>query len=93
MPASPVSLLAQGITPLRCAAEQYNVINQYAIKLPDTSPFLSMPSRKNWILHGQSNDSFGFKYWLGFNVSRGTGEYTPATQHAEVSGLSAGFRV
>ena len=68
-----------------CPAELYNVIEQYAVELPESSPFLSMPSRKGWILHGQSNDSFGFKYWLGFNVSRGTGEYTPATQHAEVS--------
>ena len=70
-----------------CAAERYNVIQQYAITLPDNSPFLSMPSRKKWILHGQSNDSFGFKYWLGFNVSRGTGEYSPATQHAEARPL------
>ena len=70
-----------------CTAERYNVIQQYAITLPDNSPFLSMPSRKKWILHGQSNDSFGFKYWLGFNVSRGTGEYSPATQHAEARPL------
>ena len=25
-----------------------------------------------------------FKYWLGFNLSKGTGEYTPANQHCEV---------
>ena len=25
-----------------------------------------------------------FKYWLGYNLSKGTDEYTPANQHCEV---------
>ena len=44
-----------------------------------------MPERKNYILYGQQLDPFGVKNWLGFNLSRGTGEYASSTQFAEVT--------
>lgn len=69
-------------------AELRNQILQYAVKLPDAARFLGMPKRKHWILYGQELDPFGLKNWLGFNLSRGTGEYASSTQFAEVRHIS-----
>ena len=71
------------------AAEQRNQILQYAVTLPEASSFVGMPARRHWILYGQQLDPFGAKNWLGFNLSRGTGEYASATQFAEVGVLTA----
>eukprot|EP00884_Botryococcus_braunii_P020801 jgi/Botrbrau1/7404/Bobra.0112s0005.1 len=43
-----------------------------------------MPGGSQWILHGQQNDTFDLKFWLGLELARETGEYTPRTQHAEL---------
>ena len=53
------SCMASQPEPVLVSAEAYNVIDEYAVKLPSSSPFLSLPSRQDWVLHGQSNDSFG----------------------------------
>ena len=71
------------------ATEQRNQVFQYAIELPNSSDFLGMPSRKHWIMYGQALDPYGIKNWLGFNLSRGTGEYASSTQFAEVHGPHA----
>lgn len=68
-------------------AERRNNIKSFAIKLPESNRFLGMPSRKNWILYAQQLDPFGVKNWLGFNISRGTGEYASSTQFVEVARL------
>lgn len=65
-------------------AELRNPILQYGIKLPNSDSFLGMPKRKNWILYAQQLDPFGIKNWLGFNLSRGTGEYASSTQYADM---------
>ena len=66
------------------AAEKRNKIKSYGIKFPESGRFLGMPKRRNWILYAQQLDPFGVKNWLGFNLSRGTGEYASSTQFAEV---------
>jgi hypothetical protein len=64
--------------------ELYNKILQYAVYFNQSDPFLGMPGGNQWILHGQQNDTFDLKFWLGLELARLTGEYTPRTQHAEV---------
>lgn len=69
-------------------AELRNPILQYGIKLPESDSFLGMPSRKHWILYAQKLDPFSIKNWLGFNLSRGTGEYASKTEFCEVRGVA-----
>ena len=73
------------MTQSRMCTEQRNQIFQYAIKLPESDSFIGLPSRKHYIMYAQELDPFGIKNWLGFNLSRGTGEYASSTQFAEVS--------
>ncbi|KAK9802916.1 hypothetical protein WJX73_006542 [Symbiochloris irregularis] len=65
-------------------SQRRNQLFQYAVKMGESDNFLGMPKRKNWILHAQQLDPFSVKNWLGFNLSRGTGEYASSTQFAEL---------
>ena len=46
--------------------------------------FMGMPKSKDWIIYGQENDTFGLHQWLGYNLSRATGEYAARTAYLEV---------
>lgn len=67
-----------------CAAEVRNKIYQYAIDIDDKKWFLGMPKSRKWMLYAQQLDPFGLHNWLGFNLTRATGQYAARTQFCEV---------
>lgn len=66
-------------------AELRNKIYQFAVDLDDKKWFLGMPKSKKWMLYAQELDPFGLHNWLGFNLTRATGEYAARTQFCEAS--------
>lgn len=63
----------------------YNKFTQYAVYFNQSDPFLGMRGGKHFILHAQVNDTLSLKFWTGLELARRTGQWTPSTQHAEVS--------
>eukprot|EP00884_Botryococcus_braunii_P020799 jgi/Botrbrau1/7402/Bobra.0112s0003.1 len=70
--------------------QRYNRLRQYAVYLNQSDPFLGMPGGTHFILHAQQNDTFDLKFWMGLELARATGQWTPLTQHTEVGALLDG---
>ena len=61
------------------------MLYKYKVKFTDKKRwFLGIAQNKKWNLYAQQLDPFAVHEWFGYELSRGTGEYTVGDQFCEV---------